>query len=122
PLQLELLAVAGDAALLVHHSLAAPDEAIHERRLADVRVADDGDRAGDPAQPLVISLGQVAASRAARPRWLPASFVLAHRRHTSTVARETGGTASRGNPARCATYRNSRSPRSSSSSAWAIAR
>ena len=43
PLGLDLLAVARDARLLVHDGLARAGQAVDERRLADVRVADDGD-------------------------------------------------------------------------------
>ena len=45
PLALERLAVAGDARLLVDDGLAPADQAVDQRRLADVRKADDGDRA-----------------------------------------------------------------------------
>ena len=43
PLRLDLLAVARHAGLLVHDRLARAAEAVDERRLADVRIADDGD-------------------------------------------------------------------------------
>ena len=43
PLAGELLAVARDAGALVHDRLAAAAEPVDEARLADVRVADDGD-------------------------------------------------------------------------------
>ena len=43
PLGLDLLAVAGDARALLDDRLAAPDDAVHQRRLADVGPADDGD-------------------------------------------------------------------------------
>ena len=45
PLDDQLLAVARDAGLLVHDGLARRGQAVDERRLADVREADDGDRA-----------------------------------------------------------------------------
>ena len=43
PVGLELLAVARDARALVHDRLARLREPVDQRRLADVRVADDGD-------------------------------------------------------------------------------
>ncbi len=43
PVGLEHLAVAGDAGLLLDDGVAPPDEAVHQRRLADVGAADDGD-------------------------------------------------------------------------------
>jgi hypothetical protein len=43
PVRLDLLAVARHARLLVHDGLARIGQPVHERRLADVRVADDGD-------------------------------------------------------------------------------
>ena len=43
PVGLEHLAVAGDAGLLLDDRVAAADEPVHQRRLADVRPADDGD-------------------------------------------------------------------------------
>ena len=43
PLGLDLLAVAGDAGLLLDDGLAAADDAVQQRRLADVGAADDGD-------------------------------------------------------------------------------
>ena len=43
PVGVDLLAVARDARLLVHHGLARAGEPVHERRLADVRIADDRD-------------------------------------------------------------------------------
>ncbi len=43
PLRNQLLAVAGDARVLLDDRGAATDHAVHERRLADVRTADDRD-------------------------------------------------------------------------------
>ena len=43
PLGLDLLAVAGDAGLLLDDGVAAADDAVEERRLADVGAPDDGD-------------------------------------------------------------------------------
>ena len=43
PLGVDLLAVAGDAGALLDDRLAPADDAVDERRLADVRPADDGD-------------------------------------------------------------------------------
>ena len=43
PLGVELVAVAGDTGPFLDDRLAAADDPVHERRLADVRAADDGD-------------------------------------------------------------------------------
>ena len=42
PLGVDLLAVAGDAGLLLDDRLAAAEDPVHQRRLADVGTTDDG--------------------------------------------------------------------------------
>ena len=46
PLGVELLAIAGDARKLLDDRIAATDDAVDERRLADVRPSDDRDHGG----------------------------------------------------------------------------
>ena len=82
PLAKELLAVTRDSRRLVDDRGARRGEAVDQRRLADVRVADDGHRAGD-----LDVVGEVGGSVVTRALSPP-------RRHD-------GGVASRGRPSSC---------------------
>ena len=64
PLDDQLLAVARDARLLVHDGLAGRRQAVDQRRLADVREADDGDRADQGAEALCLAADLLRARRA----------------------------------------------------------
>ncbi len=92
PLADELLAVARDAGCLVDDRRARAAEPVHERRLADVREADDRDRADERVGRLLLRRGFVFRG---------------HRYGSVTAARRSagarGGTATRGRgePAAC---------------------
>ena len=86
-------------------SRAAP-EAVDERRLADVREADDGDGAGDAARRLAgLGASRLAAGARLRSRRRSAYARLIDRLHGG---RDTGGTASRGRPFASVARTNSR--------------
>ena len=105
--------------LLVDDGLAASDQPVDERRLADVRIADDGDGARDRPNAIFVALGNVATALLTGSRRLATTVALQVVRHdgASTRSRDRGGTASRGNPACSAAARKSRRTRSSSSRA-----
>ncbi len=73
PFAEKLLAVAGDAGRLVHDGGARRSEAVDQRRLADVREADDRDRAGDLDVGGHIGHAGGVASRGRPSSWTPAS-------------------------------------------------
>ena len=74
PLNVDILAIAGDAGLRMHDGVTTPGEPIAQRRLADVRVSDDGDdteqRQVDRAAVLRHLVVELAPSLLARPWWL----------------------------------------------------
>ncbi len=86
PLDDQLLAVTRHAGLCVHDRLARRGQAVDERRLADVREADDGDRADERAKPLLLAADALCARRCA-----PVAY------HVAPSG--TGGRARRGRPA-----------------------
>ena len=91
PLDDQLLAVARDARLLVHDRLAGRGQAVHERRLADVREADDGDRADQGAEALRLAADLLRARWA--PGRLPRRSLRDRRPRTLAAARPRSSTA-----------------------------
>ena len=73
PLAEKLLAVAGDARCLVDDGGARRSQAVDQRRLADVREADDRDRAGDLDVGGHVGHDGGVASRGRPSSWTPAS-------------------------------------------------
>jgi hypothetical protein len=67
PVADELLAVAGHAGRLVHDGRTALREPVHERRLADVRKADDCNRAGERRFERLRPLGHAGGTATGRP-------------------------------------------------------
>ena len=101
PLDVDVLAVARHARFGVHHGVAAAGEAIAQRRLADVRVADDGDDADDRLlRERLDLLFELLAAALARPRRLASAHALV------SLLVHSGGTASLGRPARSALTAN----------------
>ena len=88
PLGLDLLAVAGDARALLDDRLAPADDAVHERRLADVGAADDGDGGQGHGRP---GYGPPPARRTADGRRSAQAGVTASRRATPWVATTSTG-------------------------------
>ena len=101
PLDVDVLAVARDTGLGVDDRIAAARQAVAERGLAHVRVADDGD---DAEQRLLRQrlglLFELLASALARSRWLASAHALV------SLVGHSGGTASFGRPARSALSAN----------------
>ena len=73
PLAEKLLAVARDSRRLVHDRGARRSQAVDQRRLADVREADDRDRAGDLDVGDYVGHDGGVASRGRPSSWTPAS-------------------------------------------------
>ena len=101
PFHVDVLAVARDPGLGVHDGVAAPGQAVAERRLADVRIADHSDNPDDGLlRERLYFLVEFLASALARSRWLASAHALV------SLLVHSGGTASLGRPARSALTAN----------------
>ena len=100
PVGLELLAVARDARALVHDRLARLGEAVHQRRLAHVGVADDGDLHASISLASTTSV-KIISSTASRSSWVVSTGTAS----LAAISGECARRSSRSSRSSCAVQR-----------------